>query len=539
MNGHSNFSKEETVATEATAVEQDFKLLALDLVVESKTNPRRTFDPKAMEDLTASVKEMGVIVPILVRPIGGKFEVVAGARRYRASKRAGRDEIPAIIRELSDDQALEAQVIENLQREDVHPLEEAEGYQALLERKRHTVESLAAQVGKSESYIWQRLKLIELIGTAKQAFLTDQITAGHAILIARLTPDDQKEALAHCIQKVDVAEGDRDDWGHKPKIESSLIPVRALARWIDDDIHRDLGRMPWDLKDEQLVPKAGSCAACPKRTGNTPALFPDVQKDSTCTDRDCFKEKFNTWLDRQIKDLKAQKTKCIVISEEQYNWRLAAIEGRAGVKRKGEYHLPGKKRCKNLGLGYYWDGKNRGQAVEVCTAASCAVHNPKPKYHSYSSPEKPKTPAQELKEQNERARAETKAELEKKIKLEAWRQISNKVREIPRLAIAHMVAREFEDLDYDMRELQKSEFPELAGSRGKKLRQALMDMGEPELAKVAIFHLCSQDIACDEWNNGMELRDFVQALKIDMKALEKGVRGKFEAETKAKAPPKK
>jgi ParB family chromosome partitioning protein len=521
------------VATETAAVEQEFKLLALDLAVESKTNPRRTFDPKAMEDLAASVKEQGVIVPILVRPIGAKFEVVAGARRYRAAKKAGLNEIPAIIRELSDDQALEAQVIENLQRADVHPLEEAEGYQALLKRKRHNVESLAAQVGKSVSYIWQRLKLTELTGTAQQAFLSDQITAGHAILIARLTPDDQKEALQHCIQKVDVAEGDRDDWGHKPKMEQSLIPVRALARWIDDDIHRDLGRMPWDMKDEKLVPKAGSCAACPKRTGNTPALFPDVQKDSTCTDRDCFKEKFNTWLDRQIKGLKSQKTKCIVISEEQYNWRLAAIEGRAGVKRKGEYHEPGKKRCKNLGIGYYWDGKNRGQSVQVCTAASCSVHNPKPKYHSYSSPQKPKSPAQELKEQNERARAEAKAELEKKIKLEAWHQISNKVREIPRSAVAFLVANEFENVGYENREFQKTEFPKLAGLRNKKLRDALINMGDPELAKVAIFSLCIQDIGCEDWNNGMELADFVKALKIDMKALEKGLRGKFEAEAKA------
>ncbi|HEV3026997.1 MAG TPA: ParB/RepB/Spo0J family partition protein, partial [Planctomycetota bacterium] len=193
------------MATQAAAIEQEFKLLALDLIKESKTNPRKTFDPKQLEDLTASVKEKGVIVPVLVRPVGADFEVVAGARRFRAAKKAGLLEIPAIIRELSDDQALEAQVIENLQRADVHPLEEADGYKALLARKRHTVESLAEQVGKSVSYIWQRLKLTELTGSAQQAFLSDQITAGHAILIARLTEADQKEALAHCIQKVDVA----------------------------------------------------------------------------------------------------------------------------------------------------------------------------------------------------------------------------------------------------------------------------------------------------------------------------------------------
>ncbi|HEV3026501.1 MAG TPA: hypothetical protein VG457_02955, partial [Planctomycetota bacterium] len=310
------------------------------------------------------------------------------------------------------------------------------------------------------------------------------------------------------------------------------IPVRALARWIDDDIHRDLGRMPWDMKDATLLPKAGSCQACPKRTGNTPALFPDVQKESTCTDRTCFKAKFNAWIDKSIRLLKEQKTKAIVISEEQYNWRLAPIEGRTGVKRKGEYHDAGKKKCRNIGLGICWDGKNRGQSIRICTAASCGVHNPKPKGYSYSSQSKPKTPAQELKEQNARAAAEAKAELEKKIKLEAWRQISNKVRELPRIAIEFLIAEKFDSLDYDREELIQALFPKLARIGEKRLRAALADMDEPELAKVAIFALCSQDISCDRWNNGMELADFVKPLKIDMKALEKGIRGKFEAEAR-------
>lgn len=404
--------------TQAT-VDQAFRFLPLEKVHESKANPRKTFEPKALEDLTASVKEKGILQPILVRPQNGHFEIVAGARRYRAAKKAGLQEIPAVIRELTDDQALEAMVIENLQRSDVHPLEEAEGYRKLLAGAKYDVESLAAKVGKSTSYVYMRLKLTELDEASKKAFLEDRITAAHAEKIARLQEPDQKEALRLCIQEVDVAPGDRDDWGHEPKIEKSLLPVRALQRWIDDEIHTDLARMPWDMKDEKLVPKAGPCTTCPKRTGNTPALFPEVQKDSVCTDRACFKEKYNAWIDRRIKELKAQGKKAIAISEEEYNWRLDAVEWRAGVKRKGEWHDPGKRKCRNLGIGIVWEGKRRGQELDVCTAASCGVHNPKPSYSGSSggSAQKVLTPEQALKakraEEAEQRKAARKRDFER------------------------------------------------------------------------------------------------------------------------------
>jgi ParB family chromosome partitioning protein len=382
------------------AKDQAYKILPLEKIRESKTNPRKTFNAQALEDLAKSVKEKGIIVPPLVRPVDGHFEIVAGARRYRAAKKAGLSEIPVLVRELSDDQALEAQVIENLQRQDVHPLEEGEGYQSLLTTGRYDVDGLAAKVGKSSSYIYQRLKLAELIDPAKKAFLEDRITAGHAVLIARLVPDDQKAALGRCVHEVDVADGDPEDWGHKKSAAKTLITVRDLSNWIEGEIHTDLAKMPWDMADADLVPKAGPCATCPKRTGNSPGLFPEIQKDTVCTDRACFKDKFNAWIDLKIKELKAQDDKVVVISEEQYNWRLAPVEGRAGVKRLGEWHRIGKKKCRNAGLGIMFEGASRGKIIEICTAASCSVHNPKPTYRDYSgsSPAKPKTQAQIEKE---------------------------------------------------------------------------------------------------------------------------------------------
>src|SRR6185295_5813673 len=158
------------------------------------------------------------------------------------------------------EQALEAQVIENLQRQDVHPLEEADGFKALLGKGKYDVDTIAKKIGKSASYVYMRLKLTELVEPAQKAFLEEQISAGHAEKIARLPEPDQKEALKLCIQKVDVGEGDPEDWGHKEKFEKSTLSVKALQRWIDDEIHTDLSKMPWDMNDPKILPKAGSCA---------------------------------------------------------------------------------------------------------------------------------------------------------------------------------------------------------------------------------------------------------------------------------------
>jgi ParB/RepB/Spo0J family partition protein len=130
--------------------------------------------------------------PILLRPLpegeARTYELVAGARRYRASKLAKRESIPATVRELTDAQASELQVIENVQRVDVHPLDEAQGYAAFiqLEPDTYTVEAIAARVGRSPAYVSGRLRLIQLIPEAKQAFYEDKLTVAHAVEIARL-----------------------------------------------------------------------------------------------------------------------------------------------------------------------------------------------------------------------------------------------------------------------------------------------------------------------------------------------------------------
>ena len=143
--------------------------IPLSRIQESKTNPRSQFDAAALAELADNIRLHGVLQPVLVRPLpGGEpdcYELVAGARRYRASQLAKRETIPATVRELTDTQCLESQLIENLQRADVHELDEARGYAALMkiEPQTYTIETLAEKIGRSEKYVYARLRLIHLV----------------------------------------------------------------------------------------------------------------------------------------------------------------------------------------------------------------------------------------------------------------------------------------------------------------------------------------------------------------------------------------
>jgi len=156
-------------AKAAPPVVSSIQDIPLARIRESRTNPRKVFDESKLAELAENIRQHGVLQPVLVRPLpdgeADTYELVAGARRFRASKIAKRECIPATVRELTDAQALELQVIENVQRVDVHPLDEAQGYAALIELQpdTYTVEGIAARVGRSPAYVNGRLRLIQLI----------------------------------------------------------------------------------------------------------------------------------------------------------------------------------------------------------------------------------------------------------------------------------------------------------------------------------------------------------------------------------------
>src|SRR5215471_13210324 len=251
-------------------------------LIESPRNPRKRFDESSLNELAASFKTQGVLAPLLVRELEeSNYEVIAGARRLRAAKLARLENVPVRIVKLTDAEAIEAQCVENLQREDIHPLEEALGFKSLLALgEPYNIAHLSARAGKSEPYIYGRIRLADLIPPVAEAFLKDKITIGHALLIAKLPASQQQEAFNASFRSMWTSEGNTQ----------LLIPVKELAAWIESNILLQLASVPFDKQDEGLVPAAGSCINCPKRTGFNKLLFADVRKDS-CTDPQCFRAK--------------------------------------------------------------------------------------------------------------------------------------------------------------------------------------------------------------------------------------------------------
>ena len=179
--------------------EGEQRLVPIDMIRASKSNPRKTFKDDDMVELADSIREKGLVQPILVRPdpmAVGSYEIVAGERRWRASQLAGLHHVPVIVRDLADQEVLELAIIENVQRADLNAIEEAMGYQELIERYAYTQERLAEVIGKSRSHLANTLRLLKLPDSVRSMVEDGKLTAGHArALVGR----DDAEALARQI----------------------------------------------------------------------------------------------------------------------------------------------------------------------------------------------------------------------------------------------------------------------------------------------------------------------------------------------------
>jgi len=183
-----------------TAVQSsnEYRNLPVAQLQESTTNPRRRFDEHSLAELASSFQAQGVLQPLLVRTIEDeKYEVIAGARRLRAAKLAALEEVPVRVVELSDAACVETQLVENIQRENAHPLEEAFAFHGLLHTNglQYDIASLAAKTGKSPAFVATRLRLVELTPSIAEAFLADEIGVGHALEIAKLPEQEQRRAF--------------------------------------------------------------------------------------------------------------------------------------------------------------------------------------------------------------------------------------------------------------------------------------------------------------------------------------------------------
>jgi ParB family chromosome partitioning protein len=346
--------------------------IPLNHIQESKTNPRRQFDETKLAELAENIRLHGVLQPVLVRPMpdgkGDSYELVAGARRFRASKLARRVTIPATIRELTDAQCLELQLIENLQRTDVHELDEAQGYATLMQLQpdTYTVETLAEKIGRSEKYVYARLRLMQLIQEAKEAFYVDRLTVAHAFEIARLQPNDQRRALQECFPNHRTVGAVLKDGN------AEAVSVRQLRAWVEQEIHLDLTNAPFDPQDATLLPPAGSCVQCPKRTGNNPLLFPEIRQKSICTDRACYRTKVEAFVQLQMKPLEAAGEKPLRVSQAP-SWQ--SKNRQPGVLYEDQYRkVPKKAECPQTKSAIVIDGPNAGKLLHVCRDEKCKVH---------------------------------------------------------------------------------------------------------------------------------------------------------------------
>ncbi|WP_136419942.1 ParB/RepB/Spo0J family partition protein [Herbaspirillum sp. ST 5-3] len=253
-------------------------------------NPRKRITEAELQELAESIRLHGLMQPILVRPIAGEddmYELVFGERRFRAAEIAALDGIPCQVRVMTDKEVRIAQNIENLQRQDVHPIEEAEGYELLMREDGYTADQLAEETGKSRSYIYGRLKLCALAPSAREAFYDGKLSASAALLVARIPVESLQE---HATQEI-LNDGDP-------------MSYRAAVEHIQERYMLNLDRARFSIKDAKLVKEAGSCEECPKRTGNQPMIYGDVSAD-ICTDPNCFASKSRAHDDKVLE--KAQK----------------------------------------------------------------------------------------------------------------------------------------------------------------------------------------------------------------------------------------
>ena len=264
--------------------------IELSKLTESPSNPRgrEGFTGPAFNDFAASVKEKGILMPILVRKdkdIPDRYEIIAGARRFRAAKLAGHLSIPCRLVEMSDVEVREAQIIENLQRSDIHPIEEGIAYRNLIEKSSpvYTIKDVAAKVGKSETYVKQRLGLTNLTPKCVKAFRDGEISPSYAVELARLESTKAQEEL---LQEV---------------VNGYIDSVEELKEKIRDRVYTDLGNKPW-AKDAKLSEILG------EKVEET--LFGKVAQDDPVE----YARKMSAYIEIKIREAKEKGQEMVKIS---------------------------------------------------------------------------------------------------------------------------------------------------------------------------------------------------------------------------------
>ena len=196
--------------------------ISIDLIMPNRFQPRLVFDEKALNELADSIKEHGIIEPIIVRPLNDKYEIIAGERRYKAACIAGLTKVPVIVKRLSDYKSAQVAVIENVQRRNLNPMEEAKSYKRILDHGLKTQEELAKEIGVSQSTIANKLRLLSLAEPVKQALSENKISERHARALLKITSLDKQEELLNKVITERLTVKDLDD--EIKKLDTSTTP---------------------------------------------------------------------------------------------------------------------------------------------------------------------------------------------------------------------------------------------------------------------------------------------------------------------------
>ena len=264
-------------------------ILEVGVLVESEGNYRQTMDKKGLKELEGSIRERGVLQPLIVRPMGEQYEVVAGHRRFTAGKNAGLTSFPVVVKEMTDEEAFEVQFTENCQREDVNPMEEAAGFERLLESGDHyTPETIAEKIGRPLAYVHGRLKLLDIPKAAQKALLKGEITYSHALVLTRLGNKDEQKAL------------------FKAMVEGEGMTAKASLATLAQKFAKGLDAALFDTD---------GCASCPSRSINQGVLFKDPKGVDACLDKSCYHAKEKDHYEKLVDDLKDEGFKILTREE--------------------------------------------------------------------------------------------------------------------------------------------------------------------------------------------------------------------------------
>ncbi len=355
--------------------------ISLDLVVpspfESQAKRRARFTDEEIAELASSIEQHSLLSPIVLRAAQphGKFEIVAGERRFLAVKKLGLDKIACTIKQLSDQAAFEVQTVENLQRKEPDPLDEAASYKEYIDKFGMTENDLSVKFGKPVKFIAGRLKFNDLIPEALEQVAAKRLPLGHASEITKYSPEAQKIILKKGVYSslwVGSDSGLPDVKNNSVETVKSLVDVK---QFIKREILHNLDTAPFSKKATNLRPDGLACVNCPQRTKARFSLFEDdiIGENDNCLNPNCFSLKMTNHIElkrKEVAEASGRAVESVVYITSNYQNTYNGAETIASWR----YREVKKDKCDSTEQGVFIDGNQVGLAINLCPDKECAVH---------------------------------------------------------------------------------------------------------------------------------------------------------------------